>query len=364
MNVVETLFEREQYSLAAEEKVPLLLSALGELRARHAAGCSAFAAVLERLFPDVRRAEPRRLADVEYLAVRLFKQLDLVSVPQDRIVKRLTSSGTTGAEVSRIALDDETSALQRRALASIMTSFLGPKRLPMILVDTKSVLRDRASFSARGAGLLGMANFGRNHFYALNDDMSLDEAGLDAFLERHAEEPVLVFGFTFMVWQYLVERLRACGKRLPLAGSILVHGGGWKKLQERSISAAAFKHALAEHCHIERVHDFYGMVEQVGSVYVECEAGFFHAPNFSDVLIRDHRDWSVLPPGAVGVVQSLSVLPRSYPGHSILTEDLGVVHGIDDCACGRLATRFELRGRVPRSQLRGCSDTHAQGAAP
>jgi hypothetical protein len=53
------------------------------------------------------------------------------------------------------------------------------------------------------------------------------------------------------------------------------------------------------------------------------------------------------------------MLPTSYPGHSILTEDLGVIHGIDDDPGGWLGKRFSLMGRVPRTQLRGCSDTYA-----
>ena len=53
------------------------------------------------------------------------------------------------------------------------------------------------------------------------------------------------------------------------------------------------------------------------------------------VLIRDPHDWSVAPVGQTGLLQTLSVLPRSYPGHSLLTEDLAAVCGVDDCPCGR-----------------------------
>jgi hypothetical protein len=57
------------------------------------------------------------------------------------------------------------------------------------------------------------------------------------------------------------------------------------------------------------------------------------------------------------------MLPLSYPGHSILTEDMGVVHGIDDSSCGRMGKYFSVVGRVPKAELRGCSDTHASQAA-
>ena len=51
---------------------------------------------------------------------------------------------------------------------------------------------------------------------------------------------------------------------------------------------------------------------------------------------------------------------RSYPGNSILTEDLGTIHGIDDCECGRKGKYFTISGRIPKTELRGCSDTFAQ----
>ena len=37
--------------------------------------------------------------------------------------------------------------------------------------------------------------------------MRLDVAGLKAFLDEHGGRPFLMFGFTFMVWQYLLRQL-------------------------------------------------------------------------------------------------------------------------------------------------------------
>jgi hypothetical protein len=110
---------------------------------------------------------------------------------------------------------------------------------------------------------------------------------------------------------------------------------------------------------LARVYNFYGMVEQVGSVFVECDAGVLHAPSFADVIARDVRTLLPAPFGVEGVLQVVSALPTSYPGHSLLTEDLGTVLGEDDCSCGRKGKYFAVRGRVARSEIRGCSDTHA-----
>jgi len=58
----------------------------------------------------------------------------------------------------------------------------------------------------------------------------------------------------------------------------------------------------------------------------------------------------------------VSVLPRSYPGHAILTEDIGQILGVDDGPPGWLGTRFKVLGRAPKAELRGCSDVIAVGA--
>jgi hypothetical protein len=49
-------------------------------------------------------------------------------------------------------------------------------------------------------------------------------------------------------------------------------------------------------------------------------------------------------------------LPLSYPGHNILTEDIGIIKGIDNCKCGKKGKYFKVLGRVPDAELRGCSD--------
>ena len=76
-------------------------------------------------------------------------------------------------------------------------------------------------------------------------------------------------------------------------------------------------------------------------------------------MIRDPMTFEELPTGQAGVVQTVSALPTSYPGHSLLTEDLGVIERVDGGVGGRLGKAIRIIGRAPRAELRGCSDTHA-----
>lgn len=345
------------YALPASEKQPRLVSALQTLTAWHAQHCEPYARMHERLFggaaSNVREALP-------FLPVRLFKTMDLLSVERSQVLKTLTSSGTTGQAVSRIYLDRETSVRQTRVLAAIMSAFLGRQRLPMVIIDSAELLKDRTRFNARAAGILGFSVFGRSHHYCLDDQLQLQREALDAFLAQHRGAPVLAFGFTAVVWQGLLQAVERSGRPMDFgAGSTLIHGGGWKRLHDQRVDNATFKDRLRGQLGIERVFNYYGMVEQVGSIFMECEHGHLHAPVFADVIVRDPVSLEPQPDGQAGVLQVLSALPVSYPGHSLLTEDLGVVHGEDDCPCGRKGRYFSVLGRLPQVEMRGCSDTRS-----
>lgn len=299
--------------------------------------------------------------DLPYLPVSLFKDLTLRSIPENDIVKTMTSSGTTGQKVSKIFLDRDTSANQTKALAKIVASLIGNKRVPMVIIDSPNVIKDRNMFSARGAGILGFSYFGSKRIYALDENMDLNIDGLKVFLEEHKEEKIFLFGFTFMIWQHFYKKLAESSYRPNLSNAVLVHGGGWKKLVSEAVDPAQFKQCLNDVCGIsvKNVHDYYGMVEQTGSIYIECEHGHLHTSNFSDVIIRNPHDFSINPKGKPGVIEVVSVLPQSYPGHVLLTEDEGVIHGEDDCPCGRKGTYFSVYGRIKNAEIRGCSDTYA-----
>ena len=46
------------------------------------------------------------------LPVRIFKKHDLQSVPRNKVIKKLVSSGTSGQELSKIYLDKENARSQ------------------------------------------------------------------------------------------------------------------------------------------------------------------------------------------------------------------------------------------------------------
>lgn len=350
-------YRENPYAEDSVEKAARILDEMNALTTFHADRCPAYHRILCAAFQGKTRFA--RLADLPALPVRLFKELELRSQPSERIIRTLTSSGTSGQRPSRIFLDKDTASSQVHALVRIVRSFVGAKRLPMIILDHRGVVKDASSFSARGAGILGFSQFGTDHSYALlSESMQPDWQALEAFMARHQGERILLFGFTFILWQHLLRAAEEDGRRLDFGDSILIHGGGWKKLEESKVSTSEFKQRLRHTLGIRSIHNYYGMVEQTGSIFMECEEGYFHASDYSEIIVRHPRTLEAQPRGVPGLIVSMSTIPRSYPGHVLLTEDLGIVHGADGCRCARRGTYFSVLGRLASAELRGCSDTH------
>lgn len=350
---LDDLLNVPQFSLYQAEKNISMLDLMNELHEHHLANSVAYNEITSRVFRNKGRFNT--IEDLPFLPVSAFKNHQIKSIEEESVFKILTSSGTTGQNVSKIYLDRDTARLQSVALSKIIAHIVGPKRLPMLIIDSKAVFANKSSFSARGAGILGIAPFGKDHTYVLNENFEPDEEVLRDFLEKYNGQPIFIFGFTFMVWQFLQKA--NFDKKYDLSNAILMHSGGWKKLVEIAVDNATFRQKLHEKFNLKHIYNYYGMVEQVGSVFMENQKGFLHAPNFADVIIRNPVDFSVQPMGQPGLIQVVSALPKSYPGHSLLTEDIGVLEGMDDSPEGWKGKYFRILGRAKKAELRGCSDT-------
>lgn len=350
---LDKLINIEQFSLSHNEKQLYMTKLLKDLDKFHQNSSLSYQTIVHGLFSENKAVES--LEDLPYLPVSSFKNHTIKSISDENIFKILTSSGTTGQQVSKIYLDKDTSKLQTLALSKIISHVVGTSRLPMLIIDSKSIFANKSSFSARGAGILGISIFGKDHTYVLDDNFEPNEDTLNQFLEKHNGKPFLMFGFTFMVWQFLYNaKLK---NKYDLSKAILIHSGGWKKLIDIAVDNKTFRSALKEKFNLNTIYNFYGMVEQVGSVFLENSDGYLHCPNFADIIIRNPYDFSVQKPGKEGLIQVISALPKSYPGHSLLTEDIGVLMGEDDASNGWKGKYFKIVGRAKKAELRGCSDT-------
>lgn len=359
---INELIAAEQFSLPYDQKRAALLPILEEQVRAHRQAMPQYDRYCRRM-----RFAADDYADytaVPYLPVSVFKTHDLCAVDRDSIVRVLTSSATTTGTASRIYLDKPTSFRQAKALSRILMHYLGKHKRPMLVLDSERSNADAASLTARGAAIRGLASFASEITYGLREDggdLVPEVDTITGFYKRHRDSDVLLFGFTYMVWINTVLRLREAGVEVAHPRSVLFHSGGWKKLTQMQVPKEAFNHGVHETLGVplERIHDFYGMVEQVGVIFVDCEAGNKHTPNFAEVVLRDFLTLQPVEPGQSGMIEVLSILPISYPGQALLTEDVGTLAGYDDCPCGRQGMYFRFRSRVERAEVRGCGDTFA-----
>lgn len=355
--MIEDFHALPPYSLGKLDKERLLLKELNELTELHRSKCPEYASFLKVTGQAGRSAE--KLEDVPFVPIRAFKELDLKSVPEHEVFKTMMSSGTSGQRQSKIYLDKTTAILQQKVLLRLLGDFVGNKRLPMLVVDTPAITKDRKLFTTRGATIMGLDFMARKMVFALNEDMTLNVDALNTFIREYGKDKFIVFGFTFLVWQHLFGEVEKAGLSVDLSNGYLLTAGGWKKLTSSAVSTAEFKRRGKEICGIRHYVDHYGMAEQTGCIYAECECGHLHASIYSDIITRRYVDFAPCDYGEKGFIQVLSSLPRSYPGHSILTEDEGVILGEDDCPCGRKGKYVKVLGRVKNAEIRGCSDTYA-----
>jgi hypothetical protein len=361
---VTELIRGPQYGLAQAEKDARLAPILARLCVEMAAGCEAYGRFLARLGTDP--ASWRRIADVPPLPVSMFKRFALAAVPPEKVVRELRSSSTTGQQPSRIFVDKTTAFRQTRALASVLKDHIGGKRRPFLVLDSADAVASGDSLTARGAAVRGVGSFATSTTFAMkklaSGDLELDLAAVEEFFAAHGGGPVLLFGFTFIVWTRFVAEAERRGFSARVPEALLLHSGGWKKLSAEAVEKDEFSRRAAAvlGCDPRRILDFYGMVEQVGTVFVDCEEGRKHAPAFSDVVIRRPGTLEPVAVGETGIIEVVSTLPTSYPGQALLTEDQGVLDGVDDCACGRKGAYYRFTKRIEKAELRGCGDTFAR----
>lgn len=355
--MIEDFHKMSPYSLEKGEKGKLLLRELDQLTELHREKCPEYACYLEAI--GYKKHQARTLDEIPFIPIRIFKELEMRSIPDNRIFKTMMSSGTSGQRQSKIFLDKENAVLQQKVLLRILGDFVGTRRLPMLVIDARTAISDRKLFTTRGATIMGLDFMARKMVFALNDDMTLNIDSLNDFVSMYGNEKFLIFGFTFLVWRYLFDEMEKRNLKLDMSNGYLLTAGGWKRLQSEAVSGDDFKKRGEDICGIKHYVDHYGMAEQTGCVYAECEYGHLHASIYSDIIVRKYEDFSACENGEHGFIQVLSILPRSYPGHSILTEDEGVVLGEDDCPCGRKGKYVRVLGRMRNAELRGCSDTYA-----
>ncbi len=219
--------------------------------------------------------------------------------------------------------------------------------------------------SSRGTAIRGMFSLAKQMHFILNNEYEINIQKLKSLTrDLKKEDPVCFFGFTWLLYSvYLNNKNNKIIKNLlgnfMASDKKTLHIGGWKKLQDKKIFKNKFNKEMSRFLNVKEknIIDFYGMTEQLGVVYPDCEYGYKHVPLYSEIIIRDIQTLDPVENGKEGFIQLLSPIPRSYPGISILSDDIGKIIRVDGCKCGRLGKFFSFERRSEKAELKGCGDT-------
>lgn len=309
-------------------------------------------------------AEEIRIGEIPAVAVSVFKELGfhLNSVPKEELTMALQSSATSGIP-STVVIDKTTSKRQAKAMVKVISAFIGNERKPFLIMDIDPRSSSRKLLGARFAAVTGYMKFASKTGYFLKADENnvsyFDVEGIKEFLSAiPKEQPVVVFGFTYILYQNVLKAIKDSGETFQLPhGSKIIHIGGWKKLESEKIGKELFNRQLADAFGIEPVDviDIYGFTEQMGLNYPDCECGCKHASSYVRVLVRDTVTREILPAAKVGMLEFVTPIPHSYPGNVVLTDDIGMLEE-GECPCGRPGQRFRVIGRLKKAEVRGCGD--------
>ena len=86
-----------------------------------------------------------------------------------------------------------------------------------------------------------------------DSEMNLILKNIENVVSDEKNKNILLFGFTFIIWLHMLKNKLPNELRLELSKKgVLVHGGGWKKLESNNISKDQFKSKVEEYLGIKK----------------------------------------------------------------------------------------------------------------
>ncbi|MBI3292025.1 MAG: long-chain fatty acid--CoA ligase [Elusimicrobia bacterium] len=295
------------------------------------------------------------------LPAAAFKYLDVTCFPIEQAARVFHSSGTTVADhPSRHYVKDLT--LYRNSCQPNFARYFLPDhaRLPFLIL-TPSPGEAPHSSLVYMFGVLA-SRFAQSSEYFVSQGR-VDVARLSDRLQEAERfgQPVAILGTSFAFVQLLDAcRDRNIGVRLP-QGSRVMDTGGFKG-RTREIPQAVLYGWIEERLGVPpwACVNEYGMTELSSQFYdvtfrhwakgrngpVYRGAGLKAVPPWVRVVVVDPVTLKEVPPGQVGMLRFYDLMNKDSV-MAIQTEDLG----------RRINDGFEVLGRAPQAELRGCSFT-------
>lgn len=307
-----------------------------------------------RRFCERRGATPVSVTDwhaIPAVPTGAFKEVPLRCFPAEATVKTFRTSGTSTAVRGELALD--TLALYEASLLPTFRRHLLPDLAPgrrariLALAPGPEEAPDSSLTHMLATAIATLGAPGSSFFVERG---ALRSEALLAATQAAGPEPLLLAGtaFAFVHW---LDALAAAGAHVRLPASArLMETGGFKG-RSRALSREELHAALAERLGVApaRILNQYGMTE-LGSQFYDStlvEPGAPRrklGPPWARVRIVDPESGGDAAPGEAGAILVVD-LANTGSVAAVQTADLG----------RRVADGFEVLGRDPGAEERGCS---------
>ncbi|MEL7161910.1 MAG: acyl transferase, partial [Bacteroidota bacterium] len=262
----------------------------------------------------------------------LFKRYALQSGTWEP-VRTFTSSGTTGMTTSRHLLRNE-DWYRENARCAFERQYGPLKGRPVFALLPAYLERTGSSLVFMAEDFIRRSGHPDSGFF-LDDLGALSEKLHDR--RNHQPAPLLI-GVSFALLD-LAERFPQ-----ELSQSIIMETGGMKG-RRKEMTRPELHRTLAEAFAVEHIHSEYGMTELLSQAYAPRDGIFHPAPTLRAATRQVTDPFSPTPPGKTGAL-NLTDLANLDTISFIATDDLGRV--FED-------GRFEVLGRLDKSDVRGCN---------
>ncbi|MCL2727325.1 MAG: acyltransferase [Bacteroidales bacterium] len=292
--------------------------------------CEVYKSYLQLIGIDYR--DVASVKDIPFLPIELFKTQP-VYCGKNAVQQVFTSSATTGMTPAQHYVADI--SLYKESFSRAFRLFFDePERYTILALLPSYAERQGSSLVYMVEGLMQQSGAPQNGFYLYNH--------LELFQQltmlRDKRVRTLLFGVSFALLDF-IERYRIDFPELEI-----IETGGMKG-RGIEITRAELHERIEKGFGTRKIYSEYGMAEMLSQAYSK-EGGIFLTPPWMRVYVRDLYDpFRRLPYGQKGGINVIDLANR-YSCSFIETQDMGMCHADN---------AFEMLGRIPFSELRGCN---------
>ena len=323
----------------------------------HVNNCRSYSTYVKSLLGDDVDLSDLSMVEIPQIPVSIFKQHNVMSVPEENVTHSFTSSGTSGTK-SIIHRDDVT--LQRLCgpmstsnplLNSLLEGF-DEEHAFIINLGPDREQADNVWFSYVMALVEQVAPM---RSYLNNNKIDFLEVCSDLEKSLNFYDHVLLVGAPFLVYDF-VKYLQKQDCRIEGGQKLSIFtGGGWKLRARESLEPKDFRSVVKEYlgiCSEEQLRDAFNQVE-LNTIIFECSFHHMHVPPWLHVFARDPFTFDPYYGDQEGVLCYLDASANSFPCF-IISDDLGRVFS-GKCQCGIEGRWVSISRRLHSAPHQGCA---------